>query len=678
MSDALQARIEPMEQRTLMSAGAVDPTFGVDGQTTIAGVTLPGAYTVDNIALDSQGRTLVAVSYIAGRSQTVKMWRLNTNGSVDNSFNASAALLNIKTVGQILPESNGDILLIGGLGVERLTSTGALDKTFSSAATGGTGLLLPGGKFMVIDGVNNFVFRYNADGSPDTTFGSNGEDDLYVANENVAVQDIKLDSSGRVLLSVGLDLANGDTAFGVARLLANGQFDPSFGTAGISVDVSNAAQPGTFGPASSRIFVTSGGLIDQLGTFDFHNTGVRQDLTAYSSDGKQVGGAAYVDQSQNGQRYYYFNGMAVQSDGKVIAVGNTYDSNTDPGTAFVARFNGLSISAPGLAFDPTFDGSGQLNGIASAANGTTVLVDSQGRVEVASPSGPITIDLTISRILTAGSSADPAVALTGTIIGTTGSYQNKGNTAAKAFDGNLSTFFDAPGANGNWVGLDLGTLRYVTQISFAPRAGFTSRMVGGIFQGANTADFSSGVVNLYTVTTTPAAGSLTTVGTGVAGPFRYVRYLSPAGSYGNIAEAQFAGAEEEIFTGNVIGTPGTYQSSGNFGTNAFDGNLSTYFDAPTASGEWVGTDMGSAVDITKVKYAPRAGFTSRMIGGKIQASNTADFSSGVVTAYTITTAPPTGVLTTVTFASIGAYQYWRYIGPTGGYCNISELEFSGI
>ena len=39
--------------------------------------------------------------------------------------------------------------------------------------------------------------------------------------------------------------------------------------------------------------------------------------------------------------------------------------------------------------------------------------------------------------------------LTGTVAGTAGSYQGKGNTAANAFDGHPGTFFDAPAAA--WV-----------------------------------------------------------------------------------------------------------------------------------------------------------------------------------------------------------------------------------
>ena len=130
---------------------------------------------------------------------------------------------------------------------------------------------------------------------------------------------------------------------------------------------------------------------------------------------------------------------------------------------------------------------------------------------------------------------------TGTTIGTAGSYANSGNTIDKATDGNLSTFYDGVAADGDWVGLDLGSAESVTQIEFAPRSGYASRMVGGVFQASTTADFSSGVVNLYTVTATPTTGRLTTVTLASAVSYRYYRYLSPNGGYGNVAEVQFFG-----------------------------------------------------------------------------------------------------------------------------------------
>jgi hypothetical protein len=66
-----------------------------------------------------------------------------------------------------------------------------------------------------------------------------------------------------------------------------------------------------------------------------------------------------------------------------------------------------------------------------------------------------------------------------------------------------------------------------------------------------------------------------------------------------------------------------------------------------------------------------------MVGGKIQASNTADFGSGVVTLATVTTTPVAGQLTTLSLNNTTAYRYYRYIGPTNSYCDIAELELDG-
>ena len=83
-----------------------------------------------------------------------------------------------------------------------------------------------------------------------------------------------------------------------------------------------------------------------------------------------------------------------------------------------------------------------------------------------------------------------SASLTGTVIGTAGSYQNSGNTAAKAFDNNINTYFDAPTASGSYAGLALTATAVISQINYAPRNGYAYRMVGGQFQGSNTADFS--------------------------------------------------------------------------------------------------------------------------------------------------------------------------------------------
>ena len=132
--------------------------------------------------------------------------------------------------------------------------------------------------------------------------------------------------------------------------------------------------------------------------------------------------------------------------------------------------------------------------------------------------------------------------LTGTLIGTNGSWGNNPATyKAAAVDGNLATFFDGPIGDA-WVGYDLseGNNAVITKIRYAPRSGYASRMLNGQFQGSNNADFSSATV-LFTVTVQPPVGVYTEQTISNTTPFRYVRYITPAGGSGNVAEVEFYG-----------------------------------------------------------------------------------------------------------------------------------------
>ena len=130
----------------------------------------------------------------------------------------------------------------------------------------------------------------------------------------------------------------------------------------------------------------------------------------------------------------------------------------------------------------------------------------------------------------------------GTIIGTSGSFGGLGHTKELAMDGDLATYFDGPGPDGNWVGLDFGsgTNCVITQVSYCPRSLWGSRMTGGVFQGAHLADFSD-AVTWFTITDVPLDGTLTTQTISDPAGYEFVRYLGPSGSYGDVAEVQFTG-----------------------------------------------------------------------------------------------------------------------------------------
>jgi hypothetical protein len=87
--------------------------------------------------------------------------------------------------------------------------------------------------------------------------------------------------------------------------------------------------------------------------------------------------------------------------------------------------------------------------------------------------------------------------------------------------------------------------------------------------------------------------------------FRYWRYFSPQGAYGNIAELMFY--EEGSRTplkGRILGTAGSSRK-GYGKESVFDGDVLTYFDAPQPDGCWVGMDFGRPVHISRILYWPR-------------------------------------------------------------------------
>ena len=132
-------------------------------------------------------------------------------------------------------------------------------------------------------------------------------------------------------------------------------------------------------------------------------------------------------------------------------------------------------------------------------------------------------------------------------------------------------------------------------VSFFPRPTCANRMQGGQFQGS-----TDGVnyTTLYTISSVPADGQWTSAPL-PSDPkiYRYLRYLSPNGGWGNVSEIAFysgSGSSAVKLTGTPFGTPGSYAGSGDTFDKAFDGDTFTYFDAPGPNGNYTGIDQGGS------------------------------------------------------------------------------------
>jgi hypothetical protein len=178
--------------------------------------------------------------------------------------------------------------------------------------------------------------------------------------------------------------------------------------------------------------------------------------------------------------------------------------------------------------------------------------------------------------------------LQGTPIGspsinyTTNQLSTTVNLPSNAFDGNTSTFFASFGKSYTYVGLDLGTPHIITGISFVPRAGYSSKMSLGVFEGSNRSDFLD-AIPLYLITSTPDNGKTTQVTVACSKGFRYVRYCSPSGQHCDVAELGFYG----------------YVGQGN------SRHLTTFSGLPVVSIHTIGS-----IDVTVSKETYRPGMAS--------------------------------------------------------------------
>ena len=131
------------------------------------------------------------------------------------------------------------------------------------------------------------------------------------------------------------------------------------------------------------------------------------------------------------------------------------------------------------------------------------------------------------------------VELHGTPIG---SPAPTANSPANAFDGNYESYYASDARSYTWVGLDLGKPYIIGRIGYAPRQGYQSRMMLGVFEGANNADFTD-AIPLGIVSNVPDDGRTAYMLPKCKRAFRYVRYVTPNDCRCNVSILKFFGHE---------------------------------------------------------------------------------------------------------------------------------------
>ncbi len=344
--------------------------------------------------------------------------------ALDPSWGTAGAILQgfdrgIEEGRSIARQSDGKIVVAGRatngvrdeIAVARYLTTGELDPTFGVGGRMTTSVAAPGlnnfardvaiqsdGKIVVVGtfstGARNeiFVVRLNADGALDGTFGGgDGKIAKLVGSNDDTARGVAIQADGKIVVA-GASNTAGDWDFTLIRLLANGDADTSF--SGDGVDRTSV----TLEDALTDVAIQSDGKI-VAGGYTGSGTGVDFALVRYldngtldssfSGDGKQTTNfAGAVD---------VIEAIALQADGKIVAVGSSVVGATDD--MAVARYDTNGN------LDNSFSGDGKLTTALGAGNenAQTVAIQSDGKIVVAGYSLiGATNDFAVLRYLTDG------------------------------------------------------------------------------------------------------------------------------------------------------------------------------------------------------------------------------------------------------------------------------------
>ncbi|MBI5351847.1 MAG: hypothetical protein HZB50_04340 [Chloroflexi bacterium] len=378
------------------SDGTLDTTFDNDGKiVTDFGTSEDGS----SIAIQSDGKIVMAGSSWNGSSYDFAVARYNDDGSLDLTFDGDGKLIsdlgNSELGLAIAVQGDGKLVVAGNTDganrdfvLARYNSNGSLDTTFGSNGIVTTDFgtdsddaraitIQPDGK-IVVSGTR--LARYNINGSLDTTFDGDGKVMTTASNYAVALQ-----SDGKIVTAgAESNLLNID--FEVSRYNADGSLDSNFYNNGkVTTDFGMGIGSG-IGHAAA---LQSDGKIVAVGTAS-NSYGANFALVRYNSDGLPdlafgTDGRVITDfgiRVSNVGFANYGNAVAIQPNGKIVVAGSSGNGGSDSQFA-LARYNTNG------SLDTTFDMDGKvktdLGG--NQGQGWAVAIQSDGKIIVAGDTG---------------------------------------------------------------------------------------------------------------------------------------------------------------------------------------------------------------------------------------------------------------------------------------------------
>lgn len=324
---------------------------------------------IQNMAVQPDGKVVAVGNFTTFNGVTVnRIVRLNTDGSIDNTFGTGSGADSIIRHVAVLPD--GKILIAGWFSqfngtsrkyILRLNTDGSIDNSFTTGTSANSYinamLVLPdttiivGGGFTSFNGVSRqHVAKLNTDGTVDMSFNT-------ASGANGDVISMGLQSDGKIMLGGWFTLYSGSSRSKIARINSNGSLDDTFdpGTGANSDVLTFAFQSdgkiiigGFFtsfnGTGINRIArLTSAGSVDA--TFAI-GTGA----TVTYTGGQPYVNALYIDPSAGkiyiGGEFINFDGFAKNHIVK-LNLNGSMDLNFIPGNGANGDVNAFAFQSDG-------------------------------------------------------------------------------------------------------------------------------------------------------------------------------------------------------------------------------------------------------------------------------------------------------------------------------------------
>ena len=392
------------------SDGSVDLTFGVDGKIIVSGIG-SGSVSIQNDGKILLGGSVVVSDPPQETQYLMGLARLNIDGSLDPTFDGdgkvTTAFGNYANCTDVKIQTDGKIVAVGAVSLApstgldfalvRYNSDGSLDEDFegngkvstffgnyddkaNSVVIQNDGKIVVAGETRVNSDVTNMaVVRYDSNGGLDQSFGTNGKLTTSIAETDSAAS-IALQSDGMILVSGRAAPVGTFDLVAIVRYDSFGSLDQTFGikVPGRTTAVVN----GVIDEANAIAIQPDGKMITAGRT----RVSIRYNfaLIRHNPDGtldKTFGANGIIDTKIGaGDTDSEVHAVAIQGDGKIIAVGRVFDADTPTQQPYfaVARYD------PDGSLDQTFNGIG--TEIIPAAN-----ADNQAYSVVVQPDGKILI-----------------------------------------------------------------------------------------------------------------------------------------------------------------------------------------------------------------------------------------------------------------------------------------------